>query len=339
MSKINTNHQPTIYDVAIIGAGLAGSLCAHQLSQQGLNVCVIEKSRGSGGRAGSKRLPETQSCDLGTPFIQVSKPRTLSLFNELISCEVAAPWLQADKLLADNTKHFVGISKMSAISRYWLGNTPFITATRVHHIERLLNETGNIWQLRDDKYDCIASARYLIITAPAPQTAMILASTANVDDLLLLANKAGQSYQPQWAMWIEAASSDLEELIEPQDSPALRLIKDSHKTGGDDSGIERWVIQSTTTWAQQHINENNQHIASKLVEAFTEITQLESKRVGEPHRWLLSRSMPIDIAKPYAWNREAGIGLAGDWLHYGTAEGAILSALHLCDFLKNDLAK
>ncbi|MFQ3187204.1 MAG: renalase, partial [Marinomonas primoryensis] len=48
--------QTPTFDIAIIGAGLAGSLCAHLLSQSGQTVCVIDKSRGSGGRASSKRL-------------------------------------------------------------------------------------------------------------------------------------------------------------------------------------------------------------------------------------------------------------------------------------------
>ena len=35
-------------DIAVIGAGIAGLVCAQQLSQAGYSVVVVEKSRGLG---------------------------------------------------------------------------------------------------------------------------------------------------------------------------------------------------------------------------------------------------------------------------------------------------
>ena len=43
------------YDIAVIGAGIAGSYCADRLQAADLQVCIIDKSRGTGGRASSKR--------------------------------------------------------------------------------------------------------------------------------------------------------------------------------------------------------------------------------------------------------------------------------------------
>ncbi|WP_082633257.1 FAD-dependent oxidoreductase [Lacimicrobium alkaliphilum] len=41
--------------IAVIGAGVTGSLLAHKLSQDGHTVTVLEKSRGRGGRCTTKR--------------------------------------------------------------------------------------------------------------------------------------------------------------------------------------------------------------------------------------------------------------------------------------------
>ena len=64
--------KPTLphYDAVVIGAGLAGSVVAHELHQAGQRVLVIDKSRGTGGRASSKRL-ESGSCDMGATSIRL----------------------------------------------------------------------------------------------------------------------------------------------------------------------------------------------------------------------------------------------------------------------------
>jgi renalase len=45
-----------IYDCAIIGAGVSGLAAAQHLHAKGVNVVVVEKSRGVGGRAATRRL-------------------------------------------------------------------------------------------------------------------------------------------------------------------------------------------------------------------------------------------------------------------------------------------
>lgn len=90
------------YDVAIVGAGLAGSLCAEKLTAAGMSVCVIDKSRGSGGRASSKRINDAESCELGTPFVLASQTSTQALFQQLHQQNLVSPWQQAQLKRSDS---------------------------------------------------------------------------------------------------------------------------------------------------------------------------------------------------------------------------------------------
>ena len=54
-------------DITIIGAGMAGLICAQQLTQAGYSVSLIDKSRGVGGRVATRRLFDTKA-DHGTCY-------------------------------------------------------------------------------------------------------------------------------------------------------------------------------------------------------------------------------------------------------------------------------
>jgi len=45
-----------IHDVAIVGAGISGLSAAGRIRQAGLDVVILEKSRGLGGRASTRRM-------------------------------------------------------------------------------------------------------------------------------------------------------------------------------------------------------------------------------------------------------------------------------------------
>lgn len=56
-------------DIVVIGAGMAGLVCAQQLSQAGYSVLVLDKSRGLGGRLATRRLHGTWA-DRGACYLK-----------------------------------------------------------------------------------------------------------------------------------------------------------------------------------------------------------------------------------------------------------------------------
>lgn len=69
------------FDVAVIGAGLAGLHCAQLLKQRGDRVVVVEKSRGLGGRLATRRL-ENSWADHGVRCLEDQGPLTRQLIQQ-----------------------------------------------------------------------------------------------------------------------------------------------------------------------------------------------------------------------------------------------------------------
>ncbi|TDO98225.1 NAD(P)/FAD-dependent oxidoreductase [Marinomonas balearica] len=324
------------FQSVVIGAGLAGSLLAKKLMQKGHSVCVIEKSRGTGGRASSKRLESTVSgkqlnADLGLTSIQLNTPELKSLRDELLEQSVIAPWNNAHKneTLDQNAEStaFVGTPKSSAITRYLLGDATLITSTTAHHIEK----THSHWLIRDNAYAPIARCENLIITAPPAQTAMLLATTESASEQLHIAHRAGANTTPQWAMWIETPKRPIGHQLKNSGNVIDTYCLESRKPEKTCDSSEIWVIQTTSEWATRHLDAAKEWIASQLVHEFKHTTQLEVLQFGQPHRWLLGRQQNATPQIEHVWNERVKLGIAGDWLYSGDGQGALLSAHYLIE--------
>ena len=55
-------------NIAIIGAGISGIAMAKELSKNNINIDIFEKSRGRGGRTGTKRV-DNLNFDLGAQYL------------------------------------------------------------------------------------------------------------------------------------------------------------------------------------------------------------------------------------------------------------------------------
>ena len=87
--------------VVVVGAGMAGLACARDLTAAGLDVLVVEKARGAGGRLSTRR-GEGASLDLGAPFLSGTHPALAPLLRGARSCGAARPWRARVTILADD---------------------------------------------------------------------------------------------------------------------------------------------------------------------------------------------------------------------------------------------
>lgn len=352
----------TVYDAAIIGAGIAGSYCAASLQQKGLNVCLLEKSRGTGGRASSRRLATQsndevqQSCELGAPFFHHQYAELDADIRAWLTAGVIALWPAADK---QQQAAYTGIPTMSALTRYLSQSADFYAGQRIAHVDRI----DQRWHLRDERYQILIRAKRLIITAPAAQSCELLTSPDVPDGYLLAAHAASRLCLAQWVAVLSITDSELSARLAslPEvldlDHPILaRMICDSAKPGRIEEPA-RWVLQANPQWSEMNKDLDSELLGKTLLQTMVSILakhladdsgrQLGANDIEQAlslsniHRWRLGRhGFLIDVAsmdrietEPALWDAELNLGLAADWLNGGTIAGAMLSAKRLASMI------
>jgi len=188
----DTTHHDAVWDVAIVGAGIAGLTCAQQLQQAGKRVVVIEKSRGFGGRAATKRLPNFRA-DSGLPYLTRSGTLSAALIEQLLTAGIIRPWQGQvyDDLAPLSLEAWVAPEGANAIGKYLARSLTVWRSRRA--IE--LQPTAQGWQLRlepvaaDSDAPLHLIARAVVVATPAPQALELLqtlqttAQNASTDDV------------------------------------------------------------------------------------------------------------------------------------------------------------
>lgn len=187
-----------IYDAAIIGAGLSGLSAARQLAAQGLDVVIVEKSLGTGGRAATRRLelPEGGhvSVDHGAQFFTARDPLFRQQVAGWLDRGVCFEWSSGfhtwdgASLLSPDDKwkkpRFACHSGMSALGRDLAEGLQIIRGFRVVSVDR----NGEEWLLHPTEESSMESirARTIFCSAPVPQSLELTGRYISEDQRRLL---------------------------------------------------------------------------------------------------------------------------------------------------------
>ena len=337
-------------NIAVIGAGMAGISCARHLSQAGHRVTVLEKSRGVGGRM-STRETTFGSFDHGAQYFTVRDSR----FEQALQIDPALcrPWsanavqvLNAQGVAEEPTPrprepHWVPTPGMNALLRAWA--TPLTQAnnlllqTRVTAIEPdALNK--NQWQVRttgaEESTHVYGGFDAVVLAIPSPQANTLLANTPQASQLL--EKTASVTVAPCWTLMLafpQAMQATLQTLG-PQWNAARSthhriawLARENSKPGR--GAIERWTVQASAQWSQEHINDDDARIQAKLIKAFAEVTGIHAEPAHtDLHRWLYAKTVQ-PLGTSHLWDAASGIGICGDWCLGARVEDAFVSGLEL----------
>lgn len=217
-----------MWDVAIIGAGLAGLTCAQQLRAVGYQVCVLDKSRGLGGRMATRRVnrakDQTVRVDHGLRYWQPLSDGLRLLTDSLLATGVIEPWavsayeLRSDGSLAlvpVDSPAYVAPNGMSAIAKHLAQNlSPDDNLLTAHRATNLTPQDGG-WRINCDEGKVVL-AKQCAIAIPAPQAFDLLA-TVLADQLNTSAKDALQSVK------YDACLSVLAGYAQPQSRGALNI--------------------------------------------------------------------------------------------------------------------
>ncbi len=329
--------------VAVIGAGLAGLVCARRLADvPGTRVRVFEKARGPGGRVSTRRAGEL-AFDHGAQYFTCRTPAFRRQVDDWLMRGVAAPWagevvsLERGHLRSDPGRdaRYVGTPRMSALGRDLASGLDLALEARVESTERTDPGPNGQWQLRRVDGSVEGPFDALVVAAPAPQAVPLLAPTPE-----LASRVAGVAMEPCHAVMV-AFDSPLDVPFDAafvQGSPLSWIARNDSKPGRADATT--WVLQTTVEWSEAHVPADTSGLAPVLLEAFEKtvgVTLPPTTHVAV-HRWLYARcSAPI--CEPFLHDAVRNLGVCGDWMIGGRVEGAFTSGHSLGEAMVRAWAK
>lgn len=160
------NATDPVWDVIIIGAGMSGLSARRTFVEHGMSCLTLEKSRGLGGRASTRRAGKV-CADLGAQFTSAKTEYWRDLLQASGAVGVKPIFLQTDSL-HPRYVHAEGMSRLASLLVTDLSDSqrPIRKETRVTKIE----PSGKFpfWEILDH-HQQTHRALGLVVTLPVPQ--------------------------------------------------------------------------------------------------------------------------------------------------------------------------
>lgn len=337
-------------DIAVIGAGIAGLVCAQQLSQAGYSVLVVEKSRGLGGRLATRRLHGT-CADHGACYLE-PKGELLGRFVEILrSRQILKVWteevyeLTVNALLTEpknRSPRYVAPEGMSAIAKSLAPGLEILLNQRVVAITPT---PENSWRLTLESSNEELTAKAIVVAIPAPQAVMLLEPLGeSVLDAVFLDNLRSVEFYPSISViaGYPPTSQPLPEwkALTFMDNADLAWIGlDSSKRPNPQQ--PHFVVQSSANFAQRHLESQDlQPVGQLMLQRAAEslsLPWLNTPEWMQVHRWRYAfPSCPWHEAFLSA-KSPSPLVCCGDWCGGNLVEGAMLSGLAAADEINHQL--
>ncbi len=320
--------QSESYDLIILGSGIAGLAAARAGTAAGKSVLVVDKGRRIGGRVATRRADGFR-FNHGAQFLTARGDSFSKLCDSALAAGALAKWQVAGR------DAFCGTPSMRDFPAFLGSGLTICQEVEISHIERV--DAGVCFH---DASGVVAHARRAIITAPAPQSATLLADVA--PELGVTASTA--RYAPcMTAMF----GFDDAQILPAQTGPVTDLdgpvgwgVWESHRPDGDSSRVSTLsplahpplalTVQGGPDWSAAHLEDDPAEIAAALLQAWQEKTgtRLPAPQYAAAHRWRYARVIePAENAAPIVSQGLNGgdIAIAGDWLAGARIEDAFVS--------------
>jgi predicted NAD/FAD-dependent oxidoreductase len=263
--------------------------------------------------------------DHGAQYFTVGDERFQKYVDSWVKAGIVRRWdgrirvVQGGDIRKERGEHlrFVGVPGMNAVTRHLADDLDICWLTRAQHVRK----EGRGLVLVDEHGDSSGSFDALIVSAPPEQSAQLLATRTPLVDRVTAVRMA-----PCWAVML-AFRQPLQLPFDGafiHDSAIVWAARNSSKPGR--IADECWVLHADSTWSSEYIDRDPEEDVHRLTAAF--FSAVGSRPVepvfGAAHRWRYAKAQnPLDNG--CLWDRQAMIGLCGDWCCNSRIEGAFLS--------------
>ena len=332
---------PTL-DVLVVGAGIAGLTAAAALRERGRSVLVLEKSRGLGGRAATRRRGDLR-IDHGAQFFTVRDPRFRARVDAWLAAGDVAVWTRGVPVWRpdagwtepgpDAHPRYAPPAGMSALGRLLGAGTDVRREAPVAQVAA----TARGWRatLADGS---AVEARAALLTAPAPQARALLADAPLAPGVADALERI--AFDPCFAVLAgyDDAPSPAWPAVRVEGHPDLAWVAhDGSRRAAAGARPTVLVLHATPAFSRAHLETPREAVADALLEAATALAPWADRPTWrDVHRWRYAR--PV-AAHPEPYLAAApGLVVAGDAFGSDRVEGAFLSGLAAAGALAEGLA-
>lgn len=331
-----------MFDVAVIGAGMAGLVCAQQLRLAGYQVVVVEKSRGLGGRVATRRLHGT-IADHGTCYLK-PKGELLKNFVQLLCdrgilhvwTDTVYEYSQTQLQLTHPSPRYAALEGMSAIAKFLAPGLDIWLNQRVEAIAPNLDRT--CWHLTLDSNANTSlprelTAKAVVMAIPAPQAFSLLQPTQVGLRADFLETLSSVQFDPCFSV-----IAGYPTMPQPPDWQAITFVDDADLGSIAFDSSKRnvagetlvFVLQSSADFARRHLETNHlEKVGYQLLVKAAECLMpwLATPEWMQVHRWRYafpSRSLP---AAYLSAETTLPLVCCGDWCGGDRTESAMHSGI------------
>lgn len=321
--------------VCIIGGGVAGLACAGVIGDR-CPVVVLDKGRGPGGRAATRR-GDLGKFDHGAQFFTARGAGFRGQVQRMAEAGAVARWdgrvgvIRDGIWVATEEERWVGVPGMNGLVRAMGEGIAVRYGVRATRIRRAEGPAG--WLVVDEQGQELGPFGFVVLAVPSVQAAELLGPVAPD-----LAERAGRAVvRPCWAL-MAAFEADVPVGFDAAsvegDGPLAWVAREGSKPGRDRDGSDRWVLHATPDWSEAMLEQDPDGVGRLLLEAFGSMLDgmgvggLPALRGMMAHRWRYAlASEPLGEACLFDAGRS--IGVCGDWLIGARIEAAFDSGTAL----------
>lgn len=302
--------------IIIIGAGMAGLTCAGRLTDAGMDVRILDKGRGVGGRLATRRTDTGLTFDHGAQYVTARDPGFQRAVEGMLNDGFADRWD-----IGHGAPRIVGTPGMNALAKYVARDLAITQNAEV----AALRETDNGWEVQVGT-DIMTCDR-LIVTIPAPQAAQLLGPQHDLHDQI-----AAVRLSPCLTLMAAFNDDQSKPFIARRDpDDALSWIANNASKPGR-SGGNGWVAQASPQWSAQHLELDRSEIADLMLPMLCDRigAGIASASFVVAHRWRYA-AVSEPLGQAFARNEDGSLYLGGDWCIEARVEAAWKSGMAIAD--------